>query len=148
LDKEIKRAEREQAHLSLLMLDLDYFKEYNDTYGHPEGDKLLVEFGSVLKDAVRDSDIAARYGGDEFVIILPHTDEKGAIQLSARVAERVGRHPFPGYEKMPGGRMSVSVGCATYPSPAKNKIELVKLADDQMYKTKEVRRAVRKFSSQ
>ncbi|MDW7652469.1 MAG: sensor domain-containing diguanylate cyclase, partial [Bacillota bacterium] len=147
LDKEIKRAEREDTPVSLIMLDLDYFKEYNDTFGHPKGDKLLREFGSVLQEAVRGSDIATRYGGDEFAIILPNTDEDGALQLSARVVKRIGQHAFPGYEQMPGGRMSVSVGYATFPSHTKNKVELVKLADDQMYKTKEVRRASRKATS-
>ncbi|MCW3491409.1 diguanylate cyclase [Dethiobacter alkaliphilus] len=147
LDKELKRAQRENQPLSLLLMDLDNFKLYNDTFGHPEGDKLLRQFGQVLQTAVRESDLTARYGGDEFVVILPNTDESGAQQLVARITEKISHHNFPGFSRMPGGQLSVSIGSATYPVSAKNKVELVKQADDQLYKIKETRRKMQRVSS-
>lgn len=147
LEKEVKRVEREGGYLSLLMMDLDYFKEYNDTFGHPAGDDLLREFGRVLMLSVRDTDICVRYGGDEFAVILPQTDAEGAIFLAERIIEQVEKHRFRGFERMPGGTISLSVGSATYPHPAHDSVELVKLADNQLYKMKEVRRNIRKATS-
>ncbi len=147
LDKEVKRVDREGGHVSLLMLDLNYFKDYNDLYGHPAGDMLLREFGEVLRDSVRETDVAVRYGGDEFAVILPQTDVLGAAQLSARVLEQLSKHRFPGFEKIAGGALTVSVGSSTYPEPAKSKVELIKLADQQLYRMKEVSREARKISS-
>ena len=147
LEVEIKRAERQSMELSLIMLDLDYFKDYNDTFGHPEGDRLLSEFGLVLKQSVRETDIATRYGGDEFAVILPNTNAQGAIQLKNRITERIGGHKFPGYEQMPSGKMLVSIGSATYPKPAGDKLELVKMADHQLYEMKNLRRQLKQFTS-
>lgn len=147
LDKEVKRVDREGGYVSLLMLDLNYFKDYNDSYGHPAGDLLLREFGEVLRDSVRETDVAVRYGGDEFAVILPQTDVLGAAQLSARVLAQLNKHRFPGFEKIAGGVLTVSIGSSTYPDPAKSKVELIKLADDQLYKMKEVWREARKISS-
>ena len=147
LEVEIKRAERQSMELSLIMLDLDYFKDYNDTFGHPEGDRLLSEFGRVLKLAVRETDIATRYGGDEFAVIMPNTDAQGATQLKSRIAEKVGEHKFPGYDQMPTGKMLVSIGSATYPKPAVDKLELVKMADEQLYEMKNMRRQLKRYKS-
>lgn len=147
LDKEIKRMDREGGYVSLLMLDLNYFKDYNDLYGHPAGDLLLKEFGEVLRESVRETDIAVRYGGDEFAVILPQTDVLGAEQLSARVLAQLDSHRFTGFERIVGGALTVSIGSSTYPDPAKSKVELIKLADDQLYRMKEVWREARKLSS-
>lgn len=140
LDRELKRAVREGSTVGLLMMDLDYFKDYNDIFGHQQGDRLLREFGAVLKGAVRETDIPVRYGGDEFAVILPHTDETGTRQLALRVAAQVAEHLFPGCERMPGGRISLSLGYAVYPAHASEKQELIKLADDSLYQTKDRRR--------
>lgn len=140
LDRELKRALREGSMLGLLMIDIDYFKDCNDSFGHPEGDRLLQEFGKVLKSAVRETDIPVRYGGDEFAVILPHTDDAGTKQLAMRVDQRVEAHRFRGCDLMPGGRLSLSIGYAVYPLQAKDKGELVQLADDNLYKVKEKRR--------
>ena len=147
LDKEIKRVDREGGYLGLLMLDLNYFKDYNDLYGHPAGDQLLKEFGEVLRASVRETDIAVRYGGDEFAVILPQTDVLGAEQLSARVLAQISAHHFAGFEKIVGGALTVSIGSSTYPEPAKSKVQLIKLADDQLYRMKDVWREARKISS-
>ncbi|MBS3983357.1 MAG: sensor domain-containing diguanylate cyclase [Dethiobacter sp.] len=147
LDKETKRVDREGGQLSLLMLDLNYFKDYNDMYGHPSGDLLLREFGEVLRAAVRETDVTVRYGGDEFAVVLPQTDGLGAEQLSARVLEQLNEHRFSGFEKIVGGVLTVSIGRSTYPDPAKSKVELIKLADDQLYRMKELWREARKISS-
>jgi diguanylate cyclase (GGDEF)-like protein len=140
LDRELKRAAREGTMVGLLMMDLDYFKDYNDTFGHQAGDRLLREFGAVLRSAVRETDLAVRYGGDEFAVILPHTDEAGTRQLALRVASQVAEHRFPGCERMPGGRMSLSIGYAVYPTQASEKEHLVSLADDNLYKNKDKKR--------
>jgi diguanylate cyclase (GGDEF)-like protein len=140
LDRELKRAMREGTMLGLLMIDLDYFKDYNDTFGHQAGDCLLREFGAVLKSAVRETDIAVRYGGDEFAVILPHTDEVGTRQLALRVATLVAEHRFPGCERMPGGRISLSIGHAVFPAQAREKEHLISLADDNLYKSKDKKR--------
>lgn len=140
LDRALKLAAREGTMLGLLMMDIDYFKNCNDIFGHPEGDRLLREFGGVLKGAVRETDIPVRYGGDEFAVILPHTDEIGTKQLATRVELLVAEHNFPGCGLMPGGKLSLSIGQAVYPLQASDKVELVKLADDNLYKIKEKRR--------
>ena len=140
LDRALKLAAREGSMLGLLMIDIDYFKNCNDIFGHPEGDRLLREFGGVLKGAVRETDIPVRYGGDEFAVILPHTDEIGTKQLARRVELLVAEHKFPGCGLMPGGKLSLSIGQAVYPLQARDKVELVKLADDNLYKIKEKKR--------
>lgn len=94
----------------------------------------------MLKGAVRETDIPVRYGGDEFAVILPHTDEIGTKQLATRVELLVAEHNFPGCGLMPGGKLSLSIGQAVYPLQASDKVELVKLADDNLYKIKEKRR--------
>lgn len=140
LDRELKRAAREGTMVGLLMIDLDYFKDYNDTFGHQAGDRLLREFGAVLKSAVRETDLAVRYGGDEFAVILPHTDEPGTRQLALRVATLVAEHSFPGCDRMPGGRISLSIGQAVFPVQASEKEHLISLADDNLYKSKDKKR--------
>lgn len=144
LERECRRAEREGLMFGLLLMDIDYFKDYNDTFGHPEGDRLLAEFGNVLRGTVRETDIAVRYGGDEFAVILPHTDELGTKQLAQRIAAVMSAHPFAGADSMPGGKISISLGHATYPIQGKDKVTLVKVADDSLYKVKEKRRRERK----
>jgi diguanylate cyclase (GGDEF)-like protein len=88
LREEWTRHLRNARPLTMLMVDVDYFKQYNDTYGHPAGDALLVQLARVLRSPLRASDFLARYGGDEFALILPDTDETGAMQVSDRIKRR------------------------------------------------------------
>ncbi len=95
LREEIARSKRNESSLSLLILDVDFFKNYNDTLGHPAGDEVLRQLSTLLKQSVRDNDIVTRYGGEEFAIILPATDKKGATILAERIRLAVEKHRFP-----------------------------------------------------
>jgi two-component system cell cycle response regulator len=137
LDRELLRAKREKQPLSLVILDIDYFKTYNDTNGHLAGDEILVECGRILKDAVRGSDLVARYGGEEFVLLLPNASRESARQLAERVRETIERYPFAGRETQPSGTLTASLGVATYPKDGKDSNSLIGSADRALYKAKE-----------
>jgi diguanylate cyclase (GGDEF)-like protein len=113
LQKELERAQRHKEDLTLLLFDVDKFKHYNDTNGHPQGDKLLSELGLMIKNTVRDTDIACRYGGEEFAIICPHTKAQDAFILAERLREKIQNHPFNHREKQPLGFVSVSIGISS-----------------------------------
>jgi len=137
LVEEMVRARRRGSPLTLLMIDVDYFKLYNDRHGHPMGDRVLRELGSLLQESVRQSDVVARYGGEEFAIILPDTDTDEGLVIAERLRENVEARSFWGEEDQPKGRLTVSVGIATYPTNAADVDELVKRADKALYKAKE-----------
>lgn len=139
LDNEIKRAERFGTFLSVLFIDLDYFKNVNDTYGHLIGSKLLIEIASEIKKSVRGIDIVVRYGGDEFVVICTET----GVELATKVAERIRRRIEERVFFQEDGlniKITASIGVATYPIHGLLKTELVDLADKAMYKGKELSR--------
>jgi diguanylate cyclase (GGDEF)-like protein len=117
------------------MLDVDHFKVYNDTYGHPQGDIVLQDLARLLQEMSRTSDTVARWGGEEFTIILPETDSVGAQKIGQRLCEQVERYPFPGQELMPGGTLTISIGVATYAS-ASSKEALLQAADTALYTAK------------
>jgi two-component system, cell cycle response regulator len=135
LAQEIARANRYSRPLSLLMIDVDHFKLYNDTYGHPQGDIVLHDLARLLREMSRTSDTVARCGGEEFAVILPETDSIGAQQIGQRLREQVERHLFPGKEIMPGGALTISVGVATH-APAGSKDALLQAADTALYTAK------------
>ena len=136
LRREAKRASRSGRPLSLLFLDLDGFKGVNDTHGHQAGSRALVEAAAVIRRCARETDVVARFGGDEFAIILPDTGSEGAAAVGDRVRERLGAHPF-----LEGNglnlRLTASVGVATLPDVAASAEELVRAADMAMYQVKE-----------
>jgi len=134
LRKEISRAERQNLSLALLMVDLDYFKQFNDSFGHPMGDKALVKVAEILKNDLRDIDTVARYGGEEFAIILPGVDEK----LSIRTAERI-RESLEGYRfKVINGkfRLTLSIGICIFEKGLSAE-EMVERADKALYWVKQ-----------
>ena len=135
LSQEIARADRYSRPLSVLMIDVDHFKVYNDTYGHPQGDIVLQDLARLLREMSRTSDTVARWGGEEFAIILPETDSVGAQKIGQRLCEQVERYPFPGQELMPGGTLTISIGVATYAS-ASSKEALLQAADTALYTAK------------
>ena len=137
LKEEINRAERYDRPLSLIIMDIDYFKHYNDTHGHQGGDEILIGFADVITKTIRNSDIAARYGGEEFVIISSETSKEQAIQMAERMRKIIEDYPFPKKETQPGGTLTVSFGVATFKVDATNADELVKKADDALYRAKE-----------
>lgn len=134
LDRELARANRNQSSLSLVMMDVDGLKAINDRFGHNEGDIVLKELGSILKINTRASDIAARWGGDEFVLLTSDTDSKGAHRIGERIRSQVER-----CRPMISGKetsISISVGIASYPENASGVTELLKRADEAMYNAK------------
>lgn len=136
LHTEIARARRFNHPLSLVMLDVDNFKNYNDRLGHLNGDQLLKSIAGVLNKTVRTTDILARYGGEEFCVILPEITKEGAYQFSERLRYTISSHPFQKREIQPNGHISVSLGTATYPTDAQMTKELVEKADLAMYRAK------------
>jgi len=135
LDEEFKRSARFGHTMSLIMLDIDNFKEFNDAYGHPRGDDVLRSVSSIIRQNLREMDIAARYGGEEFVVVLPETDCVGAIAVAERIRRGVEGQRFApnGVE---GVRRTVSVGVATFPADAQTSLRLLEAADAAMYRAK------------
>ena len=131
LTAEFRRLERFSAPLSLLLIDIDFFKKINDTYGHPAGDEVLREVARIIRETIRNVDIPARYGGEEFAALLPGTNHEGALKMAERLRETIAGKRFciEGKEL----RMSVSIGAATSPHDAGTKEELVEKADKALY---------------
>jgi diguanylate cyclase (GGDEF)-like protein len=136
LAEEISRAIRNKTGLSLIILDVDWFKNYNDTLGHPAGDELLRQLARALKETVRDNDIVARYGGEEFAVILPSVEKDGAMILAERLRKRVEEEHFPNEEVQPRGRLTISLGLASLPEDADTKENLIRRADKALYEAK------------
>ncbi len=122
--------------LSLLFIDIDYFKHYNDVFGHQAGDRVLKDIGKILKNTIRFGDVAARYGGEEFAIILPDTDEKGALAIAENIRKSIDQTEFIGEESQPNDSITVSIGVSCYPHRSKNAKELINSADDALYRAK------------
>ena len=141
LRRETKRASRSGRPLSLLFIDLDGFKAINDTHGHLFGSRALVEAGAVIRGSARETDMVARFGGDEFALILPDTGAEGAFAVGERVRERIAAHRFLAADGL-DIRLTVSVGVATLPDVAASAEELVQAADEAMYRVKESGRTV------
>jgi diguanylate cyclase (GGDEF)-like protein len=136
LRRETKRASRSGRPLSLLFLDLDGFKAINDTYGHLYGSRALVEAAAVIRGSARETDVVARFGGDEFALILPDTGAEGAYAVGARVRERLAAHKFLSHDRL-NLHLTASVGVATLPDVAASAEELIKAADRAMYQVKD-----------
>lgn len=136
LGREIKRCKRHGIPLSVIFLDLDGFKGVNDQYGHLAGSGTLTEVGSILAQGVRESDILARYGGDEFVVVLPETPASGALVIAERLRKAIEEHRFLEAQGI-SARISASFGIATYPDHALSPEGLIQKADQAMYRVKE-----------
>jgi diguanylate cyclase (GGDEF)-like protein len=139
LDTEIYRSHRYAFEFSLIFIDLDHFKNVNDTYGHLMGSKLLAEIGQAIKDKCRLIDQAFRYGGDEFVILLPQTSKESALGVARRL-HRLIRDTVWLKEAGINARITASVGVASYPTDSRTKAELLHLADEAMYLVKNTTR--------
>jgi diguanylate cyclase (GGDEF)-like protein len=136
LGREIKRSRRHGTRLSVLFLDLDGFKGVNDRHGHLAGSATLAEMGGLLQGCVRESDTLARYGGDEFVVVLPETPPAGALLIAERIRSAIDEHVFLGGQGL-AERLSASVGVATYPDHADSAELLMRMADQAMYHVKQ-----------
>lgn len=139
IEMELNRAQRTQTPISLLMIDIDYFKLYNDTYGHGKGDKCLIQIAKAIdRVGLRKSDLFARYGGEEFVIILPNTNIFGANLVAQRVMEAVNNLKIPHEASLISKYVTLSIGISSIIPTHKDTIEtLEKLSDEQLYKAKE-----------
>lgn len=136
LEMELKRAERRGSELSLLMIDIDYFKKLNDTHGHNAGDQLLRDLTSILVKDLREIDTAARYGGEEFVIILPETAERAAHQVASRLRRSVAQTKFFAGTPDKVVQVTISIGLAVYKKDASYKRDLIEAADAALYQAK------------
>lgn len=136
LEEEIERAKRYGKDLSLLMIDVDDFKQFNDSNNHITGDRALADLGEVMHRIVRDVDVVCRYGGEEFSVLLPETDAAGAFVVAEKLRETIARHRFLDIDGEPTGRLTVSIGLAAYPAHAGDKETLLRMADDSLYQAK------------
>jgi diguanylate cyclase (GGDEF)-like protein len=140
LKKELDRSKRNDHTLSVIIVDIDYFKHFNDANGHLQGNVALKAVASILKLALRKVDILARYGGEEFAIILPATDKKQALQAANRICSMIRREVIAGMENQPNKRLTLSAGVASFPEDAKSDETLTNQADKALYQAKELGR--------
>jgi diguanylate cyclase (GGDEF)-like protein/PAS domain S-box-containing protein len=141
VDKELKRNLRSKSNFSILLIDIDYFKKINDTYGHVAGDKILNELGQVMKSCIRDTDLIARVGGEEFGVFLPDTNEGGAFWVADRICKRVAKHNFFIKDSIMPINTTVSIGIASNQSKLEiNSTDLYKQADTRLYIAKNMGR--------
>ena len=134
---EVDRARKFNRDLSLLFIDLDNFKFFNDKHGHLAGDEVLHSLGKLMSGATRDSDTLARWGGEEFIIIAPETNEQQACHLAETIRKQVAEYAFPHADQQPLGYVSLSIGVATMSDGIANAEQLLKLADKAVYRAKE-----------
>jgi two-component system cell cycle response regulator len=135
LEDELKRLQRYGAALSILMIDFDRFKEINDTMGHLVGDRVLQQLGKILRDEVREVDVVARYGGEEFVVVLPETDEDGAMRFAERIRVSVEAHDFSDSDVPLHATVSIGVA-STLASELRHPDTLLGQADEALYRAK------------
>jgi len=136
LGDELRRARLQDNSVSLVYIDMDNFKQYNDTFGHQVGDAILREFADIIRANIRESDTPVRYAGDEFVVLLPHTETEEAQQVAERIRRSVAGHVFLGGSTAAEIKMTISIGVAGYPDTAQTEAELIYQADQAMYRSK------------
>ncbi|HXW76920.1 MAG TPA: sensor domain-containing diguanylate cyclase, partial [Candidatus Eremiobacteraceae bacterium] len=135
LENEFRKAQTSKLSLALLIIDVDYFKHINDTYGHPQGDELLRQLGEVIRQHARRDDICCRYGGDEFTVVMPQTIKAEAAMVAGRIRQAIEDKVFA----LDGAtaKITISIGVAGYPQDTQTKAALVKAADDALYAAKQ-----------
>jgi diguanylate cyclase (GGDEF)-like protein len=135
LDKEVARSKRHQHDFAVLIIDIDDFKEYNDSYGHLAGDEVLSRLANVFRKSVRDCDYVARYGGEEFILVLPEIGPEDGVKAAERIRKKVVKEKFAGDGKPV--QVTVSVGVASYPEDGDDPQAIIKTADAALYQAKE-----------
>ena len=143
LSEEIAKARRYRLPLCVLLLDIDHFKQINDRHGHQTGDQVLVALGKMVAPVLRETDVVTRYGGEEFLIIAPHTPLSGAIDVAERVRKRIesGDFGLPGEPgEMAGTSVTASIGVASFGEDMDDGEKLVRAADENLYRAKQTGR--------
>lgn len=138
--KEIGRAQRYQRSLSLLMIDIDHFKRYNDVLGHVAGDEAIRAVASLLEKSLRKADVVCRYGGEEFVVILPEIGTEPATKVAEKLRKAVMAVHFAGEDKLPEKQLTISIGVAAFPEHGDSAEVILKSADKALYRAKEAGR--------
>ncbi len=133
LSKELEKSISQNYPTSLVLIDIDNFKRFNDNYGHQNGDVVLKEIAHILKDSAREIDFPCRYGGEEFSIILPQINRDQAFAIAERIRMRIENHALPKFVENQDIRVTVSIGISSFPDDTKNKEELIKKSDKAMY---------------
>ncbi|HXC62035.1 MAG TPA: GGDEF domain-containing protein [Nitrospiria bacterium] len=136
LVKEVQRAQRYSSSLSLIMGDVDHFKNFNDNYGHLQGDNVLRHVAAVLKAETRQTDVVARYGGDEFVVILPNAEKADALRMAENIRNRIRTELNSGQENKLLSAATISFGVASFPMDALTPMGLIQKADESLYGAK------------
>ena len=136
IKEEKRRAVRYDQPLSLIMIDIDWFKRFNDNFGHEVGNQVLARLTGVIKRCIRDVDILCRYGGEEFIIILPQTPEREAHKIAERIRSEVEQTEFGGGDGIPALKVTVSVGVSSFPENRRSEEELINAVDQALYRAK------------
>ena len=134
--KYVEKAITEHSPISVFLFDIDHFKQYNDSNGHEEGDKLLMELSQVVQEYTRKTSVVARYGGEEFIVLLPGIPATEAFKYAERLREVIASHSFPHREGQPFGFLSISGGIAAFPDHERSIQSVIRLADEALYKAK------------
>ncbi len=140
LEDEIKRSSRYNHPLSFVMIDIDHFKFYNDRNGHPMGDQVLRDLAKILKENTREVDVLFRYGGEEFLILVPEANKDEAVVMAERIRSMVKEFRFPMEEDQPEGDLTISIGVASYPEDGASGELLIEMADRALYQAKRMGR--------
>lgn len=135
--RELDRARRHHVQISVAMIDIDYFKHYNDTHGHQAGDDVLKQIARLFSENIRKIDLAARYGGEEFAIVLLETNKRAGGVVAEKIKNLIEEYPFPHEESQPNGKVTISMGLSTFPDDATTFDELIGLADKRLYLAKQ-----------
>jgi two-component system cell cycle response regulator len=132
----VEKSIREGSPISIFLFDIDHFKHYNDTNGHNEGDNVLKEISKIVQGITRKTSVITRYGGEEFIVMLPGISKEDAFLYAERLREKISAHPFPHKEKQPLGCVSISGGIATFPTDGDSIRKVIQLVDLALYKAK------------
>lgn len=138
LEKEVQRASRYGRVLSLLMIDVDDFKAYNDRMGHLKGDVVLKQISHIMTQKLRTHDVIARFGGEEFVALLPETNKSSAASVAEKLRAEIEAFHFEGQELQPKNNLTVTIGISAFPQDAMDSFQLINLADKAMYEGKKI----------
>jgi diguanylate cyclase (GGDEF)-like protein len=125
-----------KAQLSVFLFDIDHFKHYNDANGHLPGDELLKSLSALLKESIREGELVGRYGGEEFLLVMPQIDKEGGLRAAERIRSLIARQPFPFQESQPGGSVTISGGVASWPQDGDELETLLRHADEALYAAK------------